>query len=75
MGQPNIQCRPTYLKHAAQHAGDCLRLDGNGHWTSIPGRVNRPALFHLLWTGVLVCDLAGSPLGSAAMVNAAEPLG
>lgn len=31
MGQPNTQCRPTYLKHAAQHAGDCLRLDGNGH--------------------------------------------
>lgn len=34
-----------------------------------------PVLFHLLWTGVLVCDLAGSPLGSAAMVSAAQVSG
>jgi hypothetical protein len=34
-----------------------------------------PVLFHLLWTGVLVCDLAMSPLGSASMLTAAEPPG
>jgi len=34
-----------------------------------------PVLFHLLWTRVLVCDLAGSPLGSATMVSVAQVLG
>jgi hypothetical protein len=34
-----------------------------------------PVLFHLLWTGVLVCDLAASPLGWATMVSAPEPSG
>lgn len=33
------QSRPTYLKHAIQQAGDCLRLDGNGQLT---GAVERP---------------------------------
>ncbi len=31
MGRTITQSCPIYLKHATQQAGDCLRLDGNGH--------------------------------------------
>ena len=34
-----------------------------------------PVLFHLLWTGELVCDLAAAPLNSASMVTAAGAAG